>query len=704
MNEEQYRRFLYEFRDEKGSPYYDLQIDKMIQNKHRSLEVSISDMQNFEILNPELQLTKSILFPDAITGPKDAIKEAEKALKAIIREKDEDFLRLIKYKIHIRFYSAPTQTIQIKLREIRSAQIGKLVETDAIITKASEVRPLMETGRFECLSCNGLIDRHFDDGEFQPPVMCDIQQPDGSICGGKAFKLIKDDSIFIDIQRITLQERPEDLPAGRMPDSFIAYLRDDLVDKVRPGDRVTVVGILDTRTDRKLSRGQLAIFTKFLETIHVEAESEELSDLEITSEEEQEILQLSQDLLIHEKIRESIAPIIYGFTQEKEAISYLLFGGTEKTVGTGIKIRGESHILLIGDPGVGKSQILKSVSEIVPRKIFTSGRGSSAAGLSASVIRDPDTGEMNLEAGAVVLADKGFAFIDEFDKMRKEDRSALHEAMEQHTVSIAKAGIIATLNARTSILAAANPRDGRWIKERSPMNNLSLPQTIISRFDLIFPMVDEPNYIEDQKKASYILSIHSRQGIEEPPIKSDLLKKYIEYARKNVFPKLTPEASDHLMEFYLDLRTLNMPDQENTTKQTTVSITPRQLEALVRLSEARAKIALKDRVTRDDAEAVIQLFKYSYDKIARDSTGNYDVDRASGGIGAQTRNDLGKIKDLIVKMSHENDEGDVKVSDLRSKANELDILSDKFDEIMENLSREGEIYEPKPGVIRLSSD
>lgn len=706
MNEEQYKRFLYEFRDDEGQPIYDLMIDRMIENKTRSLKVSLIDMQNFEILHPDLNLTRPLLFPDVVHGPKAAIQEAEKALKSIIREKDEDFLRLVKHNVHIRFHSAPENTIQVKLREIRSAQIGKLVQTDAIITKASEVRPLIATGRFECMSCHNIIDRHFVDGEYQPPVVCETTLLDGSTCNGRTFRLLKEESEFIDHQRVVLQERPEDLPAGRMPDSFVAYLRDDLVDTVRPGDRVTILGLLDTRPEKKLSRGSLALFAKYLETIYIETESEEILDVEISPEDEEKILELSRDPLIHDKIRESIAPMIFGFSEEKEAISYLLFGGTEKKISEGLHIRGESHILLIGDPGIGKSQMLKSVSEIVPRKIYTSGRGSSAAGLTAAVIRDTDTGEMTLEAGAVVLADKGFAFIDEFDKMKREDRTALHEAMEQHTVSIAKAGIIATLNARTSILAAANPREGRWNRDKPPMSNINLPQTIISRFDLIFPLIDEPNPTEDQKKASYILSIHQRGGIDSPPIDRELLRKYIEYARRNVFPKLSQEAKDHLLNFYLTLRTMKKEDIESGSKTMTVSITPRQLEALVRLSEARAKMALRDVVTPEDADRIIQLFKYSYDKIAKDEeTGTYDVDRAMGGMGASTRSEISKLKEIMKKLASENEEGDIKMSILKEKAKEeANIDPSKFDDLIEGLSREGEIYEPRPGVIRFTSD
>ena len=355
MNEESYKRFFYEFRNESGQPKYDREIDKLIEGKHQSLKVSIIDMQNFEILHEELQLTKPILFPDAITSPRKALEEIEKALRSIIREKNEDFLRVTKNRIHVRFHEPPPTSIQLKLRELRSAQIGKLIYTEAIITKTSEVRPLIEIGRFECLTCHNPIDQYFTDGEYQPPAVCQIPDRDGNICGGKAFKLIKEESEFIDIQRIVLQERPEDLPAGRMPESFVSYLQDDLVDTVRPGDRVKIVGILETRSEKKLMRGQMAIFTKYVDTLYIEAESEEASDVEISTEEEEEILELSKDIMVHEKIRESIAPMIFGYTEEKEAISYLLFGGTEKKISQGMKFRGESNILLIGDPGVGKS-------------------------------------------------------------------------------------------------------------------------------------------------------------------------------------------------------------------------------------------------------------------------------------------------------------------------------------------------------------
>ncbi|OLS21669.1 MAG: Minichromosome maintenance protein MCM [Candidatus Heimdallarchaeota archaeon LC_3] len=271
MNEEQYKSFFYEFRDNSGQPTYDMKIDKLIQNKKRSLEVSITDLQNFEILNPEVELTNPLLFPDAINGPKEAIKEAVKALKSIIREKDEEYLRLIKHRINLRFYSPPKGTIQVALKDIDGSYIGKLIELEAIVIRSDPENTILETGRFECLTCRSLIDRYFSDGEYQPPVFCEIQQPDGNNCSGRSFNLLKDDSDFVDIRRFEIQDVPENIEVGRSVKSISAYLRDDLVRKsedIQIRDRIIFTCMVDTRPNRKMQRGQLATFDRFLEIIH----------------------------------------------------------------------------------------------------------------------------------------------------------------------------------------------------------------------------------------------------------------------------------------------------------------------------------------------------------------------------------------------------------------------------------------------------
>ena len=445
---------------------------------------------------------------------------------------------------------------------------------------------------------------------------------------------------------------------------------------------------------------------KYVECVSIEKESEEYTDIEISEEDENEIIQLSQDPNIHRKVRNSIAPVIYGALEEKEAISYLLFGGTSKTTPDGTKIRGESNILLIGDPGVGKSQILKSVSDLVPRGLYTSGRGSSAAGLTASVLRDPDTGEMTLEAGGVVLADKGVAFIDEFDKMRREDRSALHEAMEQHTVSIAKAGIVATLNARTSILAAANPKLGRWDKRKDTIDNLNLPPTIISRFDLIFPIIDTPNRAEDELKANHILSIHQNASLanQEETLPKELLRKYIAYARKNIQPQLSSEAKEEILNFYLELREGKGLTPEITELSTdeagvqpkkefkTIAITPRQLESLIRLSEARAKVALRNEVTRDDAIRVIELFKQTLLRVTKG-----DIDSLYG-MSSTKRNRREIILGIIGELTVRDEAPDIE--EIVRAGIEKELSENDIREMVDQLLQNGDIYEPRPGRFK----
>ena len=453
----------------------------------------------------------------------------------------------------------------------------------------------------------------------------------------------------------------------------------------------------------------MPLFIEYIEGVSIKKESKEYTDISISEEDEMEILALAKDQTIHPKINNSIAPIIYGALVEKEAISYLLFGGTSKETKDGTKIRGESNILLIGDPGVGKSQILKSVSDLVPRGLYTSGRGSSAAGLTASVLRDPETGEMTLEAGGVVLADKGVAFIDEFDKMRKEDRSALHEAMEQHTVSIAKAGIVATLNARTSILAAANPKLGRWDKRKDTIDNLNLPPTIISRFDLIFPLIDTPNQAEDKLKANHILRIHqniAQLEQDDESLPKELLRKYISYARSNIHPHLDDNAKEEILKFYLELRDgkgLSLEEEgiaaldsvegdQQKKKIKTIAITPRQLESLIRLSEARAKIALRSEVTREDAIRVIELFKHTLDRVTKG-----DIDSLYG-ISTTKRNRRETVLDLIGSLAVGDHVPDI--DEILREGRERQLDANDLREMVDQLLQKGDIYEPRPGKFK----
>src|SRR5438445_381726 len=358
------------------------------------------------------------------------------------------------------------------------------------------------------------------------------------------------------------------------------------------------------------------------------------------------IVEAAADPWIHRNLVSSLAPSIYGYDDIKEGVLYLLFGGVPKHMPDGINIRGDSNTLIIGDPGTAKSQLLQYVSRIAPRGLYTSGRGTTAAGLTAAVLREK-TGGMVLEAGAMVLADKGVACIDELDKMRPDDRVAIHEALEQQTVSVAKGGIVATLNARAAVLAAANPALGRYEPHKNINENINLPVTILSRFDLIFIIKDQPEPDYDSRMSEHILALHrSKVSPETAPFAPDFLRKYISFA-KRITPVLTPEAVIELRDFYLKMRSKG-------GEEAAVAITPRQLEALVRISEARARAFLRDSVTVEDAKSAIRIMTVSLSDVGVDvKTGAMDIDVIMTGKPRSLRDSFQRVIETVAEMERE---------------------------------------------------
>jgi replicative DNA helicase Mcm len=466
----------------------------------------------------------------------------------------------------------------------------------------------------------------------------------------------------------------------------------EIVDVARPGDDVSVVGQVRAQPPTLPGVGKLRAFILHLDANSIEVLGKELETAMPSPEEEEKILELARDPWIHQKIINSIAPSIYGYDHIKEAIMYLLFGGVPKNL-PDITIRGEMNALLIGDPGTAKSQLLQYVSRIAPRGLYTSGRGTTAAGLTAAVIREKGGG-MSLEAGALVLADKGIACIDEMDKMRPEDRVAIHEAMEQHTVSVAKGGIVATLNARTAILAAANPTLGRYEPHRTVAENISLPVTILSRFDLIFVLRDVPNKESDGKMSMHILELH-RKGSSpvEPPISAELLRKYISYA-KSFKPVLSSDALKRLNDFYLAMRSAS------EAEGSPVAITARQLESLVRTAEARARAALKKEVQAEDAEAAVAIMKRSLEEVGIDlSSYKIDIDIIMTGRSKSMRDRLQIILTALIEMEKETGmaEKEALETELEEK---YKISRAEADRLLSQLLREGTIYEPREGYLK----
>ncbi|MEM4733571.1 MAG: minichromosome maintenance protein MCM [Candidatus Bathyarchaeia archaeon] len=575
------------------------------------------------------------------------------------------------------------------LRKLGSKNLGKLVMIEAIVVRATPVRPMVMNAAFKCKRC-GTLTHVGQTGSFlRAPFECS-----DPTCRQKGpFEFMQDESTFVDSQDLRLQERPEDLPPGQLPRTLnVKLVGSDIVDVARPGDHVSIVGIVRAVAPSRPGIGKLRTFILHLDANSIVVLGKEPETSPPTPEEEEKILALARDPGVHRKIMNSIAPSIYGYEHIKEAIMYLLFGGVSKSL-PDITVRGEINTLLIGDPGTAKSQLLQYVARIAPRGLYTSGRGTTAAGLTAAVIREKG-GSMSLEAGALVLADKGIACIDEMDKMRPEDRVAIHEAMEQHTVSVAKGGIVATLNARTAILAAANPSLGRYEPHRTVAENISLPVTILSRFDLIFVLRDIPNKDSDAKMLEHILAIHKRGASPlESQIEPDLLRKYVSYA-KTIKPMLSSAAAKRLGDFYLAMRSAS------EAEGSPVAITARQLESLVRIAEARARVALRKEITVEDAEAAIAIMRRSLEEVGIDvSSDRMDIDLIMTGKPKSVRDKLQVVLSVLVEMEKETGmvEKAVLVSELELKHQ---IQKAETERMLNQLLREGTIYEPKEGYVK----
>ncbi|MHA1238467.1 MAG: AAA family ATPase [Candidatus Odinarchaeia archaeon] len=440
---EQFQEFYKTFKTEEGHLRYRDKIRQMSITGDISLVIDFDDLLKFDA-----ELAKKVL-----EEPNKYIDAASEALKKVLEIEDKEYVEQIKTRgesFNARFRNLP-QTHRIPLRKIRAEQIGKLIMVDGILTRASEVKPQIVLAAFRCQRCGEITYVPQEGPTLIPPLVCQ----NDSCRRNKPFKFLLEESKFIDWQKIRIQEKPEELPPGQLPRSIDAILTKDLVDTARPGDRVSIIGVLKSAPERS-GKVKLSTFKMYIEANYVDVSDKELEKVEISPEEEQKIIELSKDPWIHQKIINSIAPSIYGYEPIKEAIALQLFGGVSKTLPDGMKIRGESNILIVGDPGTAKSQLLQYAAQLSPRGLYTSGKGSSAAGLTAAVIRD-EGGGMSLEAGALVLADQGLACVDEFDKMRPEDRSALHEAMEQRSY-----------HPNTEILLA----DGRKIKIGDLVDNI----------------------------------------------------------------------------------------------------------------------------------------------------------------------------------------------------------------------------------------
>ncbi len=674
---ERFAAFLRNYADDSGSEVYINKLkDLLTVIPKRSLTIDWTHLNSYD---PELA-------EELLNNPEEAIAAAEDAIQIVLREppieKREEF------KVHARFYNLP-KTLLVK--ELGSEHINRFIQVEGIVTRVSEVKPFVQRAVFICKDCgNEMIRLQKPYENLIKPARCDA-------CGSRNVDLDVEKSRFINFQSFRLQDRPESLKGGQMPRFVDAILLDDMVDSALPGDRVLISGILRVILEQKDKR---PIFKKVLEVNHIEQLSKEIEELDISPEDEQKIRELARRKDVIETIVDSIAPAIWGMKDVKMGIALALFGGVQRLLPDGTKLRGESHVLLVGDPGVAKSQLLRYVANLAPRAIYTSGKSSSAAGLTAAAVRDELTGSWVLEAGVLVLADGGFAMIDEFDKMSDRDRSAIHEALEQQTISISKAGITATLNARTTVIAAANPKYGRFNRHKSLPEQLDLPPTLLSRFDLIFLLLDEPDEKLDSSIAEHILKV--RRGEAEavtPKIPYDLLKKYIAYARKNIHPVLSREAMEEIKRYYVRMRKGFRRSGEEEGVQP-IPITARQLEALIRLSEAHARMRLSETVTREDARAAIRLVEDMIRKIAVDEEGTLDVSILEVGTSSRKINKIDRLVSIVKALEDEGEYG-APVDRILEEAAKQGINKAEARRLLEELSAQSRIYEPRAGFYRV---
>ncbi|KDO24044.1 hypothetical protein SPRG_10832 [Saprolegnia parasitica CBS 223.65] len=602
--------FLRGFREDTTFVYRQ-QLTSHVRRSHLLLEIELRDLTSYDAELGDMLLTKpATMLPLLETAAATVAKGSTSHIQVVLKSASLESLRL---------------------RDIHATQVNRLVKVPGIIISASKVRAKCMSVMVQCKTC-GHTKKLPCPNAFsgvQLPRSCERQaenQGEGALqsdaCAKDSYIIVPDKCEYVDQQTLKLQESPEVVPTGEMPRNLLLSCDRYLVDRAPPGTRVSILGISSVfNSGAKRQVGAIAIRTPYLKVVGIEIDEEGAGRARavFTPSEEEKFHEMARDPDLYEKLATSIAPSIYGdYTVNiKKAIACLLVGGSRKRLPDGMILRGDINVLLLGDPSTAKSQFLKFTEKVAPVGVYTSGKGSSAAGLTASVIKDAK-GEFFLEGGAMVLADGGVVCIDEFDKMRESDRVAIHEAMEQQTISIAKAGITTILNSRASVLAAANPVFGRYDDMRSASDNIDLMSTILSRFDMIFIVRDIQDDARDRQMAAHVVKVHTNslqaQDEKQGEIEPWLMKKFITYCRTRCAPRLGIEATQALQDFYVSVR-----DEVRTqTQEATIPITVRQLEALVRISESLAKMQLKPQATVEHVYEAIRMFRVSTMNAAKD--------------------------------------------------------------------------------------
>jgi replicative DNA helicase Mcm len=687
--------------------------------------------QSIEVRYGDLQAYDPDFAADVLLHPNLSLDAARRTLKALLQDLGVDAdaeLRLIELPLDHRFV----------LREIRNKHISPLIAIEGIVSKITSVRPMITIATFRCICGHDTVLEQLDESKMTTPLMC--EEHEGG-CGREdrktRFTIVHEESAHLDTQTVEIQELPEKVKSGQSAEVMLCYLQGDLSGVLSPGNRVVLNGRLYRRAQRKGGK-DTPIFDLIFKCHSFERKNIPLEEVTISDEEKEMILNYSKREDLDSLLMNSIAPSIFGNYAIKRSLVLQLFGGVSRINSDGTRSRGDIHILLMGDPGVAKSQLLNYMVALAPRGQFASGMSSSSAGLTAAAVQHPDGG-WTVEAGALPLADMGLACIDEFDKMNEQDRSAMHEAMEQQKISIHKATVHTTMRTRCSILAAANPSDGKFIhpqldpKARPYSSQILLSKPLLSRFDCIWLMLDQPDNDDDRRIGLHISKYRQTgtpewlidEGISTTPssrdaadgtidsveiIEPDMFQKYIAYAKKNIHPTLSDAAREKVVDYYVQLRTkgggINAPNSQYTDGKnsgmeeiggknqhgslTSVPISPRAIESLVRMAEAYARTRLRDEVIIEDAElAIATLDTWRYELMGKD----YDETSIVSGKTTTKRNREHHIVSFIIQQYQKTDQT-VELFSILNEMEKHSISKSQVEEILDSLCNGGTLFRP----------
>ncbi len=702
--------------------------------KEAEVMTLLSRQSNFPYLSipfHELQTFDPDFAEDVLQYPKQVLSAGSKTLMEICRERGEEIDALL------RVGELPGDT-RIPLREIGSSDIDKLRSVDVIVTKISEIKPRIHRAVFRCESCGVEIEvDQENERELKEPLKC----PDGDGCGlPKAqtrFDLILISSRMVNNQWIEIQEQPEYVPSGAQPRRGMVLIEGDQVNKHLPGERITANVIPVVRSEVR-NRKKTPMFDVIFHLISSEHESTPFTEISIDEEDSERILEVSKRDDLMSLIQHSIAPSIFAtgiLGHVKRSLALQLFGGVSRRLNDKTRSRGDIHILLMGDPGVAKSQLLSFISELSPRGRFATGGGVSGAGLTAAAVRDAfGDGRFALEAGVLPLSDRGLAAIDEFDKISTDDRRMMHPAMEQQQVHVAKGGITATLHSRCAILAAANPEDGRFSK-RGPnqsvmrsFNETGLPAPLASRFDIIWMIRDEVRIHDDERIARHILDNRTTGKSEalmensidlgpaeteeeaflvtpeegEEHLTQNFLRKYIAYAKRTIHPQLDQEAKNAILKYYTEERqSFGREDQgasqyeSEKEKDTVIPITARALEALIRLTEAHARMHLQEVATVENAKVALAVFRHW-----REESGIEDESELHSGVSVRARSNNSVIMNMVRDICSEK--GEAELTEIYNLALPRKISETEVDRVVSKMLQTGELYEASTDTYRFT--